>query len=663
MEMIKDDVPILLEEQERVQVEWHGRKMQRNLEKIEYVQCMVKMNVWKLRRLKKNGWKNAMLFVSDGGIEIRYHGRIKSKIPLQHIIDIQQEQDEIHIRCEKQKIIRFQAQSLSLVCFWIEILQHNRMVFQEKHDQILHASPLQDEAQIAGRFQDFLNLRKLHAFRLKQDVFDIKPTRPESTPRKLSISQDVVLALAEKQKLHGLLEDKAPSIPRQNSLSRLLLSRKKSTRFHRERATLHLIPEPSTLVTTWLNDSDTFEGHTCYHFVRNAKLKPPSNVSPRHYHIYLCDTRDVISNIAQYVLTYRRNELCAFNLPSEALQVAVMTAIERKLCTSLAKCIKDWTYGFTLHSDENKVVQKMIQWSKLPPTSPQFGLAPEFIISWDNVIEQLESIENELVPSIKLNHLLSAAKDIYTNFAKHTLNARALAADDFLPIFIYCVCNSKLKTPLTTLEYMWSLCSQESLAVFVDGPFEVPYEPTADEHVKKIEEMSEAELAEFKLSMEQFAWYLFDQDEQAEEKTYFAYRGVNEAIEYIRGICETQGPFHGVFGFSQGGMFAGHLLALEESNDPRRLGFSFGIFCAAGPMTDPKFKIVPEQPLKAPTLHIMGEQDEVVAMNRSQELAEMFQDAQVFVHPGGHYIPTQKEPRMAWKTFLEAQAARLRETS
>ncbi|OQR99184.1 serine hydrolase (FSH1) [Achlya hypogyna] len=189
--------------------------------------------------------------------------------------------------------------------------------------------------------------------------------------------------------------------------------------------------------------------------------------------------------------------------------------------------------------------------------------------------------------------------------------------------------------------------------VFIDGPFEVPYEPTSAEHMQKVEEMTEAELEELKLSMEQFAWWNFEQVPGTAE---YKYSGVDEAVAYVRNIVATQGPFHGVFGFSQGGMFAAHLLTLD---DPAHLSFAFGIFCAAAPMKDPSFAIVPSAPLLLPSLHIMGAQDELVTETRSRALAGHFAVPELIVHNGGHYIPTQKDPRTAWKVFLEAQATQL----
>jgi predicted esterase len=184
--------------------------------------------------------------------------------------------------------------------------------------------------------------------------------------------------------------------------------------------------------------------------------------------------------------------------------------------------------------------------------------------------------------------------------------------------------------------------------------------------------MSEVAADELEQSVMQFAWWHFDRD--AETNTY-SYQGVEETIRYIRIIYETQGPFHGIFGFSQGGICAGHILSQQvKCPDETPFNFAFGIFCAATTMTDPKYHQSSSELIAIPSLHIMGEQDELITIERSQMLKSHFFHPQVIVHSGGaqlicrmyisqnvlgHYVPTQKEIRLTWKKFLEEQAARL----
>ncbi|KAG9416579.1 hypothetical protein AC1031_000974 [Aphanomyces cochlioides] len=189
--------------------------------------------------------------------------------------------------------------------------------------------------------------------------------------------------------------------------------------------------------------------------------------------------------------------------------------------------------------------------------------------------------------------------------------------------------------------------------VFVDGPFQVPYEPTSEEHIQRMAEMNEAESDELKQSVEQYAWWNFEHHPDTDS---YSYVGIEETIEYLDSIVRTQGPFDGIFGFSQGGICAAHLLARQHQGDAR-FRFSFGIFSAAALMSDARYAIPLDSPLPFPSLHIMGEQDALISVEKSRALAGQFANPVLLVHPGGHYIPTQKEPRDAWKAFLALQSA------
>lgn len=59
----------------------------------------------------------------------------------------------------------------------------------------------------------------------------------------------------------------------------------------------------------------------------------------------------------------------------------------------------------------------------------------------------------------------------------------------------------------------------------------------------------------------QFAWWNFRIDEETGTDELFL---VEESVDYIANIVKEQGPFDGVFGFSQGGMMAAMLLHLQS---------------------------------------------------------------------------------------------------
>ncbi|RHY27020.1 hypothetical protein DYB32_008912 [Aphanomyces invadans] len=168
-----------------------------------------------------------------------------------------------------------------------------------------------------------------------------------------------------------------------------------------------------------------------------------------------------------------------------------------------------------------------------------------------------------------------------------------------------------------------------------------------------VNELSDGDAEELKTSVAQFAWWEF---ERQTESDAYSYVGVDDTLSYLEGIIRTQGPFDGVFGFSQGGMCAAYMLSRQQQGDTR-FQFKFGVFCASALMSDPAFNLSLDSPLRLPSLHILGEQDDLISVEKSQALAAQFDNPVLLTHPGGHYIPTQKDPRTIWKTFFEEQAA------
>ncbi|KAJ0411326.1 hypothetical protein ATCC90586_005735 [Pythium insidiosum] len=126
----------------------------------------------------------------------------------------------------------------------------------------------------------------------------------------------------------------------------------------------------------------------------------------------------------------------------------------------------------------------------------------------------------------------------------------------------------------------------------------------------------------------QFSWWDYHIDEATGDHTYSK---VNESIAYLEKVYKEQGPFDGIFGFSQGGMMASLLFQLQQT-------------------------------LKFPSVHMMGTTDAVVPVERSRQLAGRFENPIVFEHSGGHYIPANKDPKDILRSFLrDMEAAMLYE--
>ena len=131
------------------------------------------------------------------------------------------------------------------------------------------------------------------------------------------------------------------------------------------------------------------------------------------------------------------------------------------------------------------------------------------------------------------------------------------------------------------------------------------------------------------------------------------YDGMEQTLAHLADVWAREGPFEGVFGFSLGAVVGACFLAHP---DYRHLTASakFACFVAGGLPRDPAYAaLLPsDAPLDLPSLHVYGEADEIVEPPRSLGLAAAFRSPTVFVHPGGHTIPSSGAK--ALRTFLDA---------
>lgn len=177
----------------------------------------------------------------------------------------------------------------------------------------------------------------------------------------------------------------------------------------------------------------------------------------------------------------------------------------------------------------------------------------------------------------------------------------------------------------------------------------------------------------------QLAWWKYD-----DETATHAYWEAASSIEYIGEFVRKEGPFDGIFGFSQGGMIAsmvlqhqrtsllGHRVLVNvmkvavtyglyrvlscdcstvENPSQTPFAFKFGIFFAAAACSNPQYASV--QKVNLPSVHVIGETDAVVVKDRSQALLELYENPAVYYHPGGHYIPTNKEVKDVLREFVK----------
>ncbi|ORZ37618.1 serine hydrolase FSH [Catenaria anguillulae PL171] len=151
----------------------------------------------------------------------------------------------------------------------------------------------------------------------------------------------------------------------------------------------------------------------------------------------------------------------------------------------------------------------------------------------------------------------------------------------------------------------------------------------------------------------QCAWWNFDTESHPP-----IYAGFSDSMTVLKHALESQGPFDGILGFSQGAAMAG-MLALTMHRDPTWT--SHGplkfVVCVSGfASRDPAHAdAYVDTKVKCPTpsLHVWGLNDEWVTPDRSKALAEAFEGPSVYEHQGAHYVPMDAAGKAAVSEFLD----------
>ncbi|KAI9670736.1 MAG: hypothetical protein M1817_003846 [Caeruleum heppii] len=174
------------------------------------------------------------------------------------------------------------------------------------------------------------------------------------------------------------------------------------------------------------------------------------------------------------------------------------------------------------------------------------------------------------------------------------------------------------------------------------------------------------------------AWGWWRKDDASGE-----YRDLDTGLATLAHVLETQGPFVGVIGFSQGAAAAAMLASLLEParlhaftayrassnsvgmpyppafltrNGPDESGpdrvihppLKFAVSYCGFAAPHPRYSAFYDPPISTPFLHFMGSLDTVVDESRTLRLVEAcsipddMRSRRVINYPGGHFLPTQR---------------------
>jgi acetyl esterase/lipase len=144
------------------------------------------------------------------------------------------------------------------------------------------------------------------------------------------------------------------------------------------------------------------------------------------------------------------------------------------------------------------------------------------------------------------------------------------------------------------------------------------------------------------------------------------YKGWNRTREAIVSVFSRQGPFDGVFGFSQGAALTGLLTGLRAPDGKptaaKPLAFDFAVMAGGFLGIDTVLARMYGDggSYDLPSAHIIGRSDFIVPPEDSRRLAGKFKDPLILEHAGGHVIAGTPEIRKRFASFLEDMLRRKR---
>ena len=163
---------------------------------------------------------------------------------------------------------------------------------------------------------------------------------------------------------------------------------------------------------------------------------------------------------------------------------------------------------------------------------------------------------------------------------------------------------------------------------------------------------SEAERAKYR------TWWIPNED-------FTVYSGLDASVTRVREALQSK-QCNALLGFSQGAALVSlvcqsyvtaasspSVSQLEDETKPLMLAILAGGFLVRD--TEYQTQLLKCLPMcKIPTLHIIGDVDQLVPPSRSMQLKELFPSAETYTHEGGHCVPTNKAAISAYQAFIQS---------
>ncbi|EPS38916.1 hypothetical protein H072_7319 [Dactylellina haptotyla CBS 200.50] len=133
------------------------------------------------------------------------------------------------------------------------------------------------------------------------------------------------------------------------------------------------------------------------------------------------------------------------------------------------------------------------------------------------------------------------------------------------------------------------------------------------------------------------------------------YKGIGETWRFLSEYLDTNGPFIGAIGFSQGAGLAAILASILEPTRQRPASlaadgfttshppFNFAVAYCGFKAPNEEYKWMYEPKIQTPVLNVLGSLDTVVDEKLMKALVDVCEGNRVLWHPGGHYVVVKKQ--------------------
>ena len=128
--------------------------------------------------------------------------------------------------------------------------------------------------------------------------------------------------------------------------------------------------------------------------------------------------------------------------------------------------------------------------------------------------------------------------------------------------------------------------------------------------------------------------------------------GFNKSLDVVAKALQEHGPVDGIVSFSQGASLLSIICGLKQEGDSRFQDFKFAVFFAAFKSRQNQHQKYYKQKIDIPSLHVIGDGDQVISREMSDELLEVFSSKVVVRHPGGHFIPMTSQLKKSYAEFF-----------